>query len=104
LLSKPALKGLIVSLDGTTASSHNAIRGKGTFEKTSKNIKLITQHERVKNGELSVELAFVMSKINIDEVPNLINFAKELGATRLNIKNVKLIGRASNFEEDLNID
>lgn len=104
LLEKPALKGLIVSVDGTTKESHNAVRGKGTFEKTTTNIKHIAAHKRVIDGDLSLELAFVMSGQNVDEVAHLIPFAQEHGATRLNVKNVKLIGRAHSYEEELNLD
>ncbi|MCW3103527.1 MAG: Radical domain protein [Bacteroidetes bacterium] len=104
LLAKPALKGLIVSIDGITPATHDSIRGKGTFQKTITNIKLVSKHERVLNGDLHLEMAFVMAQINVEEAPDLIDFAKEVGATRLNIKNVKLIGRAFSFAEDLGLD
>ncbi len=104
LLEKPALKGLIVSVDGITSKTHDAIRGKGSFQKTTNNLKLVAKHSRVSQGDLQVEMAFVMSQMNVREVPDLIDFARELGATRLNIKNVKLIGRAASFTDDLDLD
>lgn len=104
LLDKPALKGLIVSVDGISSETHDAIRGKGTFKKTTNNLKLLTSHKRVLNGDLHVEMAFVMSQVNVYEVPNLIDFANLNGATRLNVKNVKIVGRASSFSNDLNLD
>lgn len=104
LLSKPALKGLIVSVDGITSETHDAIRGKGTFQKTTDNLRLTTKHNRVLNGELHIEMAFVMSQLNVNEVPDLIDFANEIGATRLNVKNVKLIGRAVSFSDELGLD
>jgi len=103
LLNKPALKGLIVSVDGVTSETHDAIRGNGTFQATTNNIRLVAKHTRVLNGELHIEMAFVMSQMNVNEVPNLINFANEIGVTHLNVKNVKLIGRAVFFSEELSL-
>ena len=104
LLDKPALKGLVVSVDGLTPETHNKIRGKGTFQKTESNLRYVSKHKRVKSGELEIELAFVMTQLNVEEVPNLIDFSNEVGATRLNVKNVRLMGRAVSFSDELTLN
>lgn len=103
LLSKPALKAFIVSLDGASPETHDAMRGRGSFDKTTKNIQRITQTTRFTAGELAVEVAFVMSQLNLSDSAKMVPLVESLGANRLNVKNVKLIGRANNFKNVLSI-
>ncbi|MFN8140458.1 MAG: radical SAM protein [Fimbriimonadales bacterium] len=104
LLCKPALNTLIISLDGATADTHDQMRGQGTFKKTLANIDRLNGHPRVASGEISTEISYVMSRLNIHEAAEMVSLAASLGARRLNVKPVKMIGRASRYERDLHLD
>lgn len=104
LLLKTSLKGLIVSLDGATPETHDKMRGKGTFTKITSNIMRISQSPRARSGDLTVEISFVMSQINLSDASRIVSLTKSLGASRLNVKNVKLTGRALQFSDQLSMD
>ena len=101
LLDRPGLAGLIVSLDGATSASHDAMRGRGTFARTRANAALAAAHPRVRSGALTVEIAFVLSALNYREAAGMVGLAREIGTTRLSVKPVKMIGRAQQFTAQL---
>jgi MoaA/NifB/PqqE/SkfB family radical SAM enzyme len=103
LLSVDGLGGLIVSVDGATESTHDAMRGRGTFAKTFANAKRIGTHPRIRSRQITLEIASVLTALNMHEAANLVSLAKELGAHRLNVKPVKLTGRARSFEKKLHM-
>lgn len=104
LLTKPSLKGLIVSLDGASPETHDMMRGRGTFQKTVSNIKLVSSSPRALSGDLTIEISYVISKLNIRDAGRMIPLTESLGASRLNVTNVKLTGRAEHFAESLSMD
>jgi MoaA/NifB/PqqE/SkfB family radical SAM enzyme len=74
------------SFDGATPKTHNAIRGDQVFEKAVKAIEYINYYKKilhrdnassVKNG-LNVVMTSVITKSNLDELPQLINLAESL--------------------------
>ncbi|MCB9302624.1 MAG: radical SAM protein [Lewinellaceae bacterium] len=99
IIEKPSLNSFIISLDGSTATTHDANRGKGTFEKTVKNLKKLSEHNRIQNKSLYLEIAFVMTGINFHEASTMLTLAKQFNASYLNVKNVKMIGRAMMFSD-----
>lgn len=101
LLDRPGLAGLIVSLDGATAVTHASMRGRGTFARTRANAALAAAHPRVRSGELTVEIAFVLSALNYREAAGMVGLAREIGTTRLSVKPVKIVGRAEQFMAQL---
>lgn len=104
LIEKPALRSFIVSLDGARAETHDITRGKGTFYRTTENIKKITSHHRVREQDLSVQIAFTMSGLNYLDTSDILYLAKSLGATHLAVKHVKFVGRAEEFADQLEFD
>ncbi len=97
LLECPSLKSLVVSVDGATASTHDAVRGRGSFMQTTSNIRSVAQHARVRSRDLALEITFVLSHQNRSDASSMVPLAVELGTSRLNIKHVKLWGRAEQF-------
>ena len=81
---------LQVSLDGATASTHDQIRGAGSFAETMHNIK------RLINAGLgkSLRLFFTEMRHNIEELPALLSLADQLGITSVATGTVVLCGRA----------
>lgn len=98
ILEKPALNALIVSLDGANENTHDMMRGKGTFKKTAGNLRRLSQNNRISDQSLKLEIAFVMSGINYHETSDMLELARRFNASFLNVKNVKLVGRAAQFD------
>jgi len=101
ILDNPGLNSFVISLDGATAKSHDLMRGKGTFKKTVANIKTLSRHPRVVNGNLFLEIAHVISGYNFHEASKIYSLALELKVDYLAVKNVKVIGRAEKFQSKL---
>ena len=77
-----------VSLDGADSSSHDKVRGNGTFEKSTDNIRLA-----VKEG-LMVYILTVLSKRTSKDIELLFGLAKELNVVALNFTRLVPQGKA----------
>lgn len=91
LSKKLAMKdvSVTVSLDGATVDSNDFLRGKGTFEKIIKNIKLA-----VSNG-LRVFLSMTVFDGNQNEVIEYLKLAKDLGVQGVNFSFLTKVGNAT---------
>lgn len=75
---------LIVSVDGATAPTYEAIRRGAKFDRLVTNLTMlhrIKQERRVSHPR--VRFNFVMMRSNVEELPALISLAAELGATQV---------------------
>jgi radical SAM protein with 4Fe4S-binding SPASM domain len=79
-----------VSLDGVSRSTHEAIRGEGTFERTIRAIELLLAHDMGKYLALSISI----TKPNLAEVSEMIEFAVQSGISQLNAHPVVAQGNA----------
>jgi radical SAM protein with 4Fe4S-binding SPASM domain len=87
-LKKLKIDGIEISLDGVKAKTHDKIRGvKGSFEKTIEGLKLCI------NTKLPVGVLTTANKINLHEIPRLIDFVYSMGAIGIGILRFKPIGR-----------
>ena len=77
----------IISLDGFK-TSHDQLRGCGTYDKTLSNIKYA-----ISIG-FDVEVNMVVYDDNIEDVEAFAIFVKDLGVSRLNIQSLRLAGMA----------
>ncbi len=69
------LRGLLVSLHGTTAAAHEAFTGvKGSFEATLANVR------RALDGGIATTLSVVITRFNWDQMAQLVELAQRLGA------------------------
>lgn len=66
-----------VSLDGACASTHDRIRGHGSFDRTMRGIAVVRQHG------LFVSMNVVLSQRNVAEIPALFSLARQRGVARL---------------------
>lgn len=101
LLDRPALRELIVSLDGANAATHDAMRGRGTFGLTTENLRRVAVHPRARSGQLTVQVAFVLSALNYRDAGAMVHLARNLGAQRFSTKPVRMLGRAETFSGKL---
>jgi sulfatase maturation enzyme AslB (radical SAM superfamily) len=70
---------IVISLDSCNKEVYQKIRRGADFQKTMNNIRFISNLK--KSGELPrFGLSFVIQKSNIEELPNFIKFADEIGA------------------------
>ncbi len=79
---------ICVSLDGQSPHQHDMVRGKGAFEKTTRNLK-----RAIKLGH-DIEVTHTVSNKNIDSFWSFVNFCKSIGVNRLNLHRVSLRGNA----------
>ncbi len=69
---------LQVSLDGLEAA-HDGLRGRGSYQKLLQNLRLL-QKEKI-----PVTLSVALSRENIEDLPELINIAAEMGAAGIHL-------------------
>lgn len=71
------LNTVSISLDAVSPELHDEIRGvKGSFEKAVEGIKNLVNYE---DKHTQVGISPIITNLNLDELPKLVNFAKELG-------------------------
>ncbi len=86
---------LQVSLDGADASSNDAIRGKGSFEKASRLL------DQAKAAGLRTAISGVLNSLNYNLVGKMCDFAYEKHAQMVIFHKVHIVGRAEQFPEIL---
>jgi heme b synthase len=106
-LIKSGIKRISVSLDGSTAASHDAFRGlDGAFDRAVNGIKT------AKAAGLEFQINTVITKTNLNEIPAILALAESLGAAAHHIFLLVPTGRgkyivdtaidAKEYEETLN--
>jgi MoaA/NifB/PqqE/SkfB family radical SAM enzyme len=83
-----------VSLDAATAEAHDAFRGiPGAYEKTLAGINLL------KNAGIPFQINTTVSKLNVDELPQLLEKAVKLGAATVDFFFLVPTGRGSEIAD-----
>jgi radical SAM protein with 4Fe4S-binding SPASM domain len=82
-----------ISLDGSTAASHNWFRGKDSFERTIAGIKNSVE------GGLPVGISMTVTRHNYSEVPDAIDLAERLGASTFMHYNFIPTGRGKDISD-----
>ena len=77
LVKHPRLRRIQVSLEGATAKTNDAIRGPGSFESTISAIRFL------RDARIDVSVMSTISRLNHQEVPDLIELAGREGVTTL---------------------
>jgi len=78
-----------ISLDGSIPSTHDFIRGKGSFEVTTKNIKSLCEHG------ISVAINMFIHAGNIDDIEKTLELSDSLGVKGFNCLNMMNVGRGN---------
>jgi MoaA/NifB/PqqE/SkfB family radical SAM enzyme len=92
------LNKIVFSLDGSTASIHDKIRGSGNFNKTYNNI--LNSVDYIKQNNLSTEVGVscTLHKLNAMDMVNMIELCKKMQIQFLAINPISFCGSASNFK------
>lgn len=91
----PLLGEIYVSLDGVDAGTNDDIRGKGSFDKTMRNI------ERLRSCGFSVFIMYTLLNRNINEAEKLLDFCKYLDVNGFILERFIPLGHGRKFKEEL---
>lgn len=93
-LKRCGVSGVGISLDSTNPDVHDAFRGvKGTWAETIKGIEACKKHG------LDFQIQTTVTKNNYTEIPQLIEYAKSLGARVFNLFFLVCTGRGQNITD-----
>ena len=84
-----------ISLDGASAGSSDAIRGKGAFEKALTGVRLL------RRGGISVNIMFTLQRRNIGDVPSIIDLAVAEGINCLTLERFVPTGSGAKIRDEL---
>lgn len=90
-----------VSFEGTTAESHDAIRGHGTFERARSLLKALGDRVLERGTDMLVGVGYVITRAGLDDVKNVFQFARDNSANGLTVDLVSKDGLAVEFFEEL---
>ena len=93
-LVKVGVFSIFVSLDGTSKEVNDSIRGEGTFEKVTRNFSELARYIKDSSSKTVLGINFTVTTMNVDELPNTMKFANQLGAKALFISFLTHEGRA----------
>ncbi len=79
LLLRTKIDGINISLDGAIAETNDFIRGKGSFEKVTENIRTLVASRKKLRSKTQIGLFCVLTRKNLNETQALISLAKKLG-------------------------
>lgn len=79
---------LLVSLDGANATSHEKIRGKGTFKPTIEKVKALLRHG------VTTKLSITIHRDNLCELDDFVDLAVKLDVAQVAINPLNILSRA----------
>lgn len=80
----------MISLDGATARTHDTFRGlPGLYDKVVHALSVLAEQE------IPVGVVTIVTKMNITEIPLIVEVVKDTGVDRISIANMRLAGRAA---------
>ncbi|MFC1522730.1 radical SAM protein [Elusimicrobiota bacterium] len=83
-----------VSLDGSNEESHDTIRGKGSFQKALKRMRLL------QTNKMKYTISTTINNRNISEIDDIVSIYKEYGASSLYLNPLAPYGRAKELMKD----
>ncbi len=89
---------IVTSLDGSMSETHDLIRGRGNFQRTTENIKRFTERG------YRVNLKTVIRKENIAELEEIVRLGSRLGIEKVGVHRICTVGRAKDFSNDLRLE
>lgn len=95
------ISGLVISIEGPTSESHDAIRGKGTFKKIISNVRHLTEYISKKNIPLEITINTVLNRHNYQNIEKMVDLCLDLKVARWNLLQLGYIGFARRNVTDL---
>jgi MoaA/NifB/PqqE/SkfB family radical SAM enzyme len=69
---------VVVSLEGARAETHEAVRGKGTFERVKRNVAGLAWHRAAHGAKVSLKVNTVLSRENRGEIAGMLELCRSL--------------------------
>ncbi len=91
----------VFSLDGATEEVNDKIRGKGTFQRVIKNIKLFKEIKEEYQSPIKIGIAFTLTKYNLHQMDKLVGLAIQLGIDALGVMDLYISGDALTNRDNL---
>lgn len=96
------LSRIIVSIDGATAATYESIRHGASFRRLFDNLRLLQQIKKAQGASRPLlRFNFVMMRSNIEELPDLIRLAAELGAKQVTAQHMTIYEGGAMDDESL---
>lgn len=99
LFDYTSLQNIVVSVDGASAESHDAMRGKGSFERTVANLRKLVETRNALRPDITIDVTFALSDLNRRDNLKMFRLAEDIGIDCLNVNIVQPIGRAGKFRQ-----
>jgi len=94
------LDHLIISLDGATKHSYEKFRVGARFENVIENIKnLCNEKRRLRKAKPYIELQFIVTRYNENEIEDINKLAEKMGVDRLHFKSLYLCSHVYGSDE-----
>jgi radical SAM protein with 4Fe4S-binding SPASM domain len=93
-LKENGISDIQVSLDGLE-EVHDSIRGKGSFQRTVRGIKMLVKHG------VDTNINLTLSRINSHQLPGVIKLAEEIGASAVSFSRLVPCGSGSTLMNDM---
>ena len=87
-LTSYPIRKIVTTFDGGQESTHDAVRGRGSFRKTSRNFRLLV------DSGFPVSIKTVLRKENLAELESIVRLARSLGARKVGVHRQCALGRA----------
>ncbi|MBU2615162.1 MAG: radical SAM protein [Elusimicrobia bacterium] len=95
---KTGVDWIVFSVDSPENKTYREIRG-ADLEKVSANIRYLSEIKKKKGLKYPlIDIAIVISKKNIEELPDMVRFAKDLGANRFLVNNLHVITKKEDID------
>jgi MoaA/NifB/PqqE/SkfB family radical SAM enzyme len=92
-----------ISFDGATKATYESIRINSSYEKVLENIKYLAEVCKKNNSKIQLRLDFVAMKSNIQELPQVVQLAHDVGFYAVNILNIQPLSKELEAEHLLNL-
>lgn len=103
LLASAGLAHLVISIDGPTATSNDVIRGVGTFDRVTKNVKNATTRVKRERIPLHINVNTVLNKNNFIEIENMVDLCLHLEVDEWTLLSLGYVGYAEDHLDDLSL-
>jgi len=92
-LYSAGMKSVEIGLDGVSAKTHDFLRNTpGSFDATIEGIKNCAEFGKFRD----IAIATTLNKMNVKEIPQIIDLCEELGATKFYLNRIIAAGRGKN--------
>ena len=90
-LIESGMHNLTVSIDGLTAPTFEAIRPGASFAAVTENLKELSRQVEAAAADLDLGIAFTLQEDNLEEMALLVDFALDVGAKVVHLKQLNVI-------------